>query len=269
MLEEGIAKACCADLYQSDLATFILGDTLHPGGLALTNRLAKLMSIQAGDWVADLACGRGTSALAISRVFHCRVVGIDFGQAAVANGVKDGQGSPGATRAYFLKGDAEAPPLRSGCFDAAYSECSMSLFPNKSRALLQAVDILRPGGKFGLSDVTVEANSLPRELNGPLGQILCLTGALDPQGYNNLLGDAGLRVRHQVDASLEILRILDNIESKLVGLRAWQSIAAQSPVELLPLAQAPGLLDRVRKLVQGGQIGYWLYVAEKPMGAQL
>ena len=49
--QEAVAKACCADLYQSQLARMVLGDNLHPGGLALTNRLGKLMGIRQGDWV--------------------------------------------------------------------------------------------------------------------------------------------------------------------------------------------------------------------------
>ena len=79
VLEQARAKACCADLYQSDLARLILGDTMHPGGLALTNRLGKLMDIQPGDWVMDLASARGASAMAVSgtvlyrrAVSHCR-----------------------------------------------------------------------------------------------------------------------------------------------------------------------------------------------------
>ena len=75
---EAIAKACCADLYQSELVRLILGDTLHPGGLGLTNRLGKLMGLKRGDQVVDLASGRGTSAMAISRSFHCQVVGVEF-----------------------------------------------------------------------------------------------------------------------------------------------------------------------------------------------
>ena len=57
--EEVIAKACCADLYQAELARLILGDTLHSGGLTLTNRLGRLMGIQPGEWVAGSGIGGG------------------------------------------------------------------------------------------------------------------------------------------------------------------------------------------------------------------
>ena len=57
--DEAVAKACCADLYHSELARLILGDTLHPGGLALTHRLGRLMSIQPGEVPADLLARLG------------------------------------------------------------------------------------------------------------------------------------------------------------------------------------------------------------------
>ena len=75
VLENARAKACCSDLYESDLARLVLGDTLHPGGLALTNRLGKLLDIQPSDWVVDLASARGASAMAVSRVFSLQCSG--------------------------------------------------------------------------------------------------------------------------------------------------------------------------------------------------
>ena len=154
--QEALAKACCADLYQSSLARLILGDTLHPGGLALTNRLAKLMAIPEGGWVVDLASGQGASAMAVSRVFHCNVVGVEFGAQAVAQSRAKSLEVPTAPGASFLRGDAECAPFRPGSFHGVLCECSMSLFHDKAGAVAQAARLLRPGGRFGLSDVTVE-----------------------------------------------------------------------------------------------------------------
>ena len=124
MLEQAQAKACCADLYRSELARIILGETLHPGGLALTNCLARLMGVQPGDWVVDLASGRGASAMAVSQVFRCNVVGVEFGRSAVAEAQAKAEAQPSmpqeqalettpapkAKGSYFIQGDAERPP---------------------------------------------------------------------------------------------------------------------------------------------------------------
>ena len=264
ILEQAKAKACCADLYQSDLARIILGDTLHPGGLALTNRLARLLEIRPGGWVVDLASARGASAMAVSRVFKCNVVGVEFGRAAVAEAQAAAQGSPGGARSYHVQGDAERPPLRPAFFDAVFCECSMSLFPDKGGAVEEVVSLLRPGGRFGLSDVTVEPNSLPEELDGTLGQLLCLTDALNVGGYADLLEASGLKLVHQVDASAEGIKILDALQAKLGAFMVWQNFTGQQGPEPEQLQRAPELITELRDLIAQGRLGYWLFVGEKP-----
>ena len=192
--EEALAKACCADLYQSPLARQILGDPLHPGGLALTNRLGRLMGIAPEDWVLDLASGRGTSAMAISRVFRCTVVGLEFGAEPVALARAAALEPPKTPRAFFLRGDAERPPLMANSFDGVVCECSMSLFADKPGAMAQAVRVLKPGGRFGMSDMTVEPGSLPEELQGYIGQGPMPGTSLERIGLRWTLG--GGRLNH-------------------------------------------------------------------------
>ena len=263
LTEQAAAKACCADLYQSDLARLVFGDTLHPGGLGLTNRLGRLMAIHPGDWVADLASGRGSSALAMSRVFHCNVIGVEFGAVAVTQ-ARDSALESNASGACFVRGDAEYIPLRSGRFGAVFSECSISLFSDKPATVRQIADLLRPGGRFGLSDVALDTGSLPSELDGTLGQLLCMTNALDVPGYQELLQDGGLDLVHSEDASGEIIKILDDVENKMGALRAWQSLARPPDGQDEMLDKALLLVSRLRQMVQDGELGYWLFVGQKP-----
>ncbi len=267
-IDQAAAKACCADLYQSDLAQLVFGDTLHPGGLGLTNRLAKLMGIQQGQWIADLASGVGASAQAVSRVFHCNVVGVEFGARAAAQATKTSHGMPGKGQAFFVQGDAEYIPLRANRFDGVFCECSMSLFPNKAGVVEQAVQLLKPGGMFGLSDVTLTPGTLPPELDGALGQLLCISDALDVQGYADLLTNGDLDLVHQWDASEEVVKIIDNMESKLAAFRAWQTISRQADTTLGFLEQSPRVIQTVRQMVERGELGYWLFVAQKPDGVK-
>ena len=262
--DEAVAKACCADLYQSEWVRLLLGDTLHPGGLRLTNRLGKLMGLKPGDWVIDLASGWGISASAVSRSFRCRVVGVEFGRAATLEAISGARNTPILRRTFFLQGDAEVLPLKSSAFDAALCECSMSIFVDKARAVREVRRTLRSGGRFGISDVTVECGSLPVELPPSVGQMLCLTAALDTGGYARLLEREGMELVHQEDASAEIIALLDNLESKLGTLAAWQSFMGATPEGLSWLYDAPDLIARMRTLVEKGKLGYWLFVARKP-----
>ena len=91
-----------------------------------------------------------------------------------------------------------------------------------------------------------------------------MTNALDVQGYQELLRDGGLDSIHSEDASGEIIKILDDVENKMGALRAWQSLARPSDGQDEMLDKAPLLASRLRQMVQDGELGYWLFAAQKP-----
>lgn len=88
--------------------------------------------------------------------------------------------------------------------------------------------MLRPGGRFGLSDVTVEPGSLPQGLNNVLGRVPCSAGALSVSGHGDLLRQSGMTLRHQEDASQETFKLLDVLAGKLGMLLAWQNVFPQT-----------------------------------------
>ena len=255
------AKICCADLYSSELARLLLGDSLHPGGLRATNRLGRAMGLQPGWRALDLACGLGTSATALSRVFRCRVTGLELGADAAATSRRRALEQPAPANVDFVRGDAELPPFREGAFDAVLIECATSLFTDKAAAMAGCRRLLKPGGVVGISDVTVEPGSLPPELDGTVGMMLCLTDALPADGYRQLLEQAEFITEEPEDLSAEILTLLADWRAKL----ALGQLLARIDTELdFDMAAAPNLLDQVEGLVQHGQIGYRLYVGHNP-----
>ncbi|MGH9709279.1 MAG: SAM-dependent methyltransferase, partial [Candidatus Acidiferrales bacterium] len=78
-------KQCCAQLYASDLARILLGDSFHPGGLRLTERLGALLALAPESRVLDVASGNGATALFLAARFGCHVVGIDYSGQSVAS----------------------------------------------------------------------------------------------------------------------------------------------------------------------------------------
>ena len=266
LLNTPAAKICCADLYSSPLARLILGDSLHPGGLRATNRLGRAVGLQPGWRVLDLACGIGTSATALSRVFRCQVVGLELSAAAL-DARRRALAAPVPANAVFVRGDAEMPPFRDAAFDAVIVECAASLFADQPAAIAAIYRMLRPGGVVGISDVTVVPGSLPPELDGAIGMMLCLTAALPADGYAQLLQDGGFTITTQEDLSDAVLTLLDELRGKLaLGQLAGAAADTDTDTELAAdlTGVAPGLLERVDELVRRGQIGYWLYAARKP-----
>lgn len=262
MLDTYAAKLCCADLYSSDLARLILGDSLHPGGLRATNRLGRAMGLRAGWRVLDLACGLGTSATALSRVFRCQVIGLELGAEASASSRQRALDQPVPADVAFVRGDAELPPFREGSFDALIIECATSLFVDKAASIARVRRLLRPGGVIGISDVTVEPGSLPPELDGTVGMMLCLTEALPARGYHRLLREAGFITADPEDLSDEVMTLLADLRARVALAGMSLPVAAELANDLTETA--PDLLDRVEQSVSLGQIGYWLYVGQNP-----
>ena len=138
-------KQCCANLYESDLARALLGDSFHPGGLKLTERLGQVMQLGEHSRVLDVASGRGTSALFLAERFGCTVIGLDYGKqnvdAANASAAKQGISS----RVRFDQADAEQVPFADASFDAVICECAFCTFPDKHKAACEFARVLRKG----------------------------------------------------------------------------------------------------------------------------
>src|SRR5260370_18146100 len=78
-------KQCCARLYESDIAKMLLGDSFHPGGLKLTERLGRSLQLTSTSRVLDVASGKGASAMFLAEQFGCVVIGIDYSKHNVKN----------------------------------------------------------------------------------------------------------------------------------------------------------------------------------------
>jgi arsenite methyltransferase len=120
-------KQCCAHLYQSDLARYLLGDSFHPGGLATTRRLGEMLALNHSSRVLDVACGKGTTTVFLAKEFGCQVTGVDNGQKNVdaARGLAEVEQLK--DRVQFERSDAEKLPFADESFDALICEPQQSL----------------------------------------------------------------------------------------------------------------------------------------------
>ncbi|MGH3425605.1 MAG: class I SAM-dependent methyltransferase, partial [Nocardioidaceae bacterium] len=127
-------KACCAAAYDSDLVALLLGDAYHPGGAALTRRLADRLRLRPGERVLDVASGPGATALLLAAEYDVTVEGIDLGAGSVERARAAADGAGLGHRACFRVGDAERLPVDAGSVDAAVCECALCTFPDKPAA---------------------------------------------------------------------------------------------------------------------------------------
>jgi SAM-dependent methyltransferase len=258
-------KSCCAAIYEHPAVRWLLADELHPGGPETTRRALELIGAGPGDRLLDVASGAGASALLAARERGCRVVGVDYGERAVLGATAAAEAEGLAERISFVRGDAEALSLADDSFDAALCECSLCTFPDKPRAVAEMRRVLRPGARVAISDVVVDPRRLPPELLGPMATIACVGSALTREGYEGLLGEAGLELlafepRDEAAAGFA-RRIEDRLRgARLLGLERL----AGSPVGV---AEAIELTGIARRAIADGSLGYAILAARVPAAA--
>jgi ubiquinone/menaquinone biosynthesis C-methylase UbiE len=260
-IDAASAKSCCAALYQTDWVRLLLGESFHPGGLALTSRLSSLLDLDANSVVLDVACGRGTSALHLARTFGCHVIGLDLGVENVGAARQAAEQSGLDTLAEFRVGDGEAIPLAAASVDVVICECAFCTFPDKARAAAEFARVLRPGGRVGLSDLT-RFEQLPPELEGLLAWVACIADARCVEEYAGYLQNAGFgtaSIENHDDALREMVR---DIRQRLLAVELLTKIGS---IELpfVDVEQANSMAKVAAEAVRNGQLGYSLVMATK------
>ncbi|MBI3780307.1 MAG: methyltransferase domain-containing protein [candidate division NC10 bacterium] len=255
-------KACCADLYSRDVTRLLLGEALHPGGLALTRRLAELLGLGKEDLVLDVAAGLGASALHLAQTVGCRVEGLDLSEANLVHARRSAEeaGLDGVVR--FQAGDAETLPYQDGVFDAVFSECAFCTFPDKERAAREIFRVLRPGGRLGLADVTVEQEALPDELRGIVLRAACLADAETAETYRSLFLQAGFG-RFLMEEHPEALSTLVAEIRTRLRIGRFASKAGLLPFDDIDLDVAERIMAQIEALVEDGKVGYVVLIAER------
>jgi arsenite methyltransferase len=252
-------KQCCARLYETELASLLLNESFHPGGLALTERLGHLLKLTPESHVVDAACGRGTSALHIAQRFGCHVRGLDLSQQNVDCANAEGARLGLSDRVKFQQGDAERLPFENESADAVICECAFCTFPDKSDAAREFARVLRQEGRFGLSDIT-RASGPVSELNDLIAWVACLADARSIEGYGSLLTEAGLTIttieRHD-DALIDLVRTVTG------RLLATEVLVALKKIDVpgIDLEAAKRMARQARTAVDRGQIGYAIVCA--------
>jgi SAM-dependent methyltransferase len=190
----GPAPSCCdpitADLYDAS-QTGDLPEAAVLASLGCGNPTA-LAELRPGEVVLDLGSGGGIDVLlSAKRVGPTgKAYGLDMtdDMLALANQNKR---KAGATNVEFLKGEIEHIPLPDNSVDVIISNCVINLSADKDQVLREAFRVLRPGGRFAVSDVVTRGEIEPQIRASVLAWVGCVAGALDEQVYRDKLAAAG------------------------------------------------------------------------------
>jgi SAM-dependent methyltransferase len=188
------ASSCCdpitRDLY-SHSETAGIPEQALAASLGCGNPTA-LANLQSGETVLDLGSGGGIDVLLSARRVGPtgKAYGLDMTDDMLAL-ARENQRRAGIENVEFLKGEIENIPLPDNSVDVIVSNCVINLSADKDRVLREALRVLRPGGRFAVSDVVVRG-PVPAEIRRNVELwIGCVAGALDEQDYRNKLAAAG------------------------------------------------------------------------------
>jgi len=201
----GVGSACCgsspssccsgSDPITSDLYDQFQKDELPQAAVLASlgcGNPTALAELRAGEVVVDLGSGGGIDVLLSAKRVSPggKAYGLDMTDEMLAL-ARDNQQKAGVQNVEFLKGEIENIPLPDNSVDVIISNCVINLSADKDRVLREAFRVLRPGGRFAVSDV-VTRGEIPEEIRkNVLLWVGCVAGALDEDQYRAKLAAAG------------------------------------------------------------------------------
>lgn len=162
-----------------------------PLGCGIPLRYAGLHT---GDTVLDLGSGPGIEALAAAEAVgpEGRVIGVDVTPEMVA-AARARVRSHNVRNVEFLLADIEALPLKEDSVDVTISNCVINLAPDKRRVFAEVFRVLKPGGRFSISDM-VSRGQIPVSVRkNPELWAGCIGGAIDEEEYLDIIRETGFR----------------------------------------------------------------------------
>ena len=185
---------CC------DPITSNLYDAAQTGDLPAEAVLASLgcgnptalAELHAGEVVLDLGSGGGIDVLLSARRVGPtgKAYGLDMTDEMLAL-AEANKRKAGAENVEFLKGEIEQIPLPDSSVDVIISNCVINLSADKDRVLREAFRVLKPGGRFAVSDVVTRGEITPEIRQSVMLWVGCVAGALEDNEYRSKLSAAG------------------------------------------------------------------------------
>jgi arsenite methyltransferase len=186
----GCADPITTNLYDASQAGQIPEEALL-ASLGCGNPTA-LAELKEGETVLDLGSGGGIDVLLTARRVGPtgKAYGLDMTDEMLALATENKR-KAGIENVEFLKGEMEKIPLHDNSVDVIISNCVINLSADKDKVLREAFRVLKPGGRFAVSDVVTRGEMLPEIRRSILAWVGCIAGALEEDQYRAKLAAAG------------------------------------------------------------------------------
>ena len=205
-----------------------------------------LATLSPGEVVLDLGSGGGIDVLLSARRVSPggKAYGVDMTDEMLALAEKN-RTEAGVLKAEFLKGEIEDVPLPDDHVDVVISNCVINLSTDKPRVISEAFRVLKPGGRFAVSDVVFlgSKEELPASVRETVASWTgCVAGALEAAEYERILAEAGFE-----DASVDVTNIYEP--------EAVEGLETEEERDALRRVPAASAFVRATKPARGARVG--------------
>jgi len=229
------------EFYKSDALKTILGDTIRPGGLGLTDKLLEISELKKGQHMLDVACGLGTSVFYLREKYGIEALGIDKSESTIRDGLLKFPNIP------LKVGNAYDIDNVYADMDAVILECAFSLMYDFHSEFLNKVQkVLLCGGYLLLSDIYI------KEGKSFLRPETVVSGFTTKSNIIQMIEESGFRNVYFEDCSNVLSQMIMDIVMKFASVKDFYCSAGLCE---------QNRYDSIRK--KGHKIGYYILVAQK------
>jgi ubiquinone/menaquinone biosynthesis C-methylase UbiE len=175
---------------------------IHLGGQEATRALLDMCQLDATSQVLDVGCGTGHTACLIVEQYGAHVQGIDISEVMIARANERARRQGVADRVEFRVADVRELPFEANSFDVVVFESVLTPLPgDEKQALAEMVRVLRPGGRIGANEGTID-QAAPPDLLALAAEHPAIYRVFTPETLRSLFEEAGLQVIQMTDVEV-------------------------------------------------------------------
>jgi len=237
----------------------VMGEQIHSGGPAATDRLAQALGLRQGMHVLDVCSALGAPARHLAKKYGVKVTGLDFTKTMLAKARQRTKDAGLESLITFVEGNALDIPFKKDTFDIVWGQEAWCYVTDKGLLARECYRVLKPGGKIGFTDWVI-TGKVEEALLAKLYESMAFPYMETFQGWQEVLKRAGFRILDAQDQTEEFAKCFDDYKT-MVEEKLKPTILQNFGKDLFDFAV--NLVNLWRDAAHRHQVGRGYYIGQK------
>jgi len=237
----------------------VMGEQIHSGGPAATDRLAQALGLRQGMHVLDVCSALGAPARHLAKKYGVKVTGLDFTKTMLAKARQRTKDAGLEDLITFVEGNALDMPFKKDTFDIVWGQEAWCYVTDKDLLARECYRVLKPGGKIGFTDWVI-TGKVEEALLAKLYESMAFPYMETFQGWQEVLKRAGFRILDAQDQTEEFAKCFDDYKT-MVEEKLKPTILQNFGKDLFDFAV--NLVNLWRDAAHRHQVGRGYYIGQK------